>query len=104
MTSRTDDRQGRGEAARARGWRWRLAAVLAALLPAACAYDPPMKADHGAPAYRTALADCQKSGNAKASRDVNAFAKLWFTYPVSYPLRQRREIESCMVGKGYAPG
>ena len=68
---------------------------------ASCAYDPPMKADHAAAAYRKDLADCQTAGDKEAARRVMASGGLFLTYPVSLPIMQRIETRRCLERKGY---
>jgi hypothetical protein len=78
-------------------------ALLAALLTlAACAYDPPMRADHQSAQYRADLKTCQKDGTAAADKRSKAFGYLFLSYPVSYPIVRRQEIRKCMQGRGYA--
>lgn len=72
-----------------------------ALIVAGCAYDPPMRADHHASAYRTDLAVCQEAGSKEADRRVLASGLLFLTYPVSQPVQTRIATRKCMEGKGY---
>ncbi len=76
--------------------------LIASLALSACAYDPPMRADHATPSYQADLAACRKSGVAEADRRMNAFAYLFLTYPISYPFERRQRVRLCMQGKGYA--
>lgn len=73
----------------------------AALGLAGCAYDPPMQADHAAPAYRKDLGTCQAAGDKEAERRVMARGGLFLTYPVSLPILERIETRKCLEGKGY---
>jgi hypothetical protein len=68
---------------------------------AACAYDPPMRADHASAAYQKDLAACQDAGEKEAHRRVMASGILFLTYPVSLPVEQRVQTRKCMEGKGY---
>lgn len=77
------------------------AITLAALLLAACAYDPPMQADHASAAYRADLKACDASGSKEADRIEKAYAWRYYTYPISYPFERRSQIRKCMTGKGY---
>ncbi len=73
----------------------------AALGLASCAYDPPMRADHAAPAYRKDLAACRTAGDNEAERRVMASGGLFLTYPVSLPIEERIQTRKCLQGKGY---
>lgn len=75
--------------------------ILLALSLAACAYDPPMQADHASAAYQADLHGCRKSAAVSASRTVHATGPLFLIYPVSYPLQKRTDVRRCMQGKGY---
>jgi hypothetical protein len=78
--------------------------ALAALLGlAACAYDPPMRADHAAPAYRADLKACRASGSRQANLVVSRRFPIWVAYPFTYPPEARRQIRACMEAKGYKP-
>jgi len=83
--------------------RRRLGALpaLAALAVSACAYDPPMRANHAAPAYRADLKQCQTDGEAEASRRVHALFRLFVFYPITYPVEIRIATRECMQHKGY---
>ncbi len=73
----------------------------AALGLAGCAYDPPMRADHAAAAYRKDLTACQSAGDKEAYRKVMARGPYFLTYPVSLPILERVETRKCLEGKGY---
>ena len=75
--------------------------VLLALGLSACAYDPPMQADHASAAYQANLHACRKSAAVAASRTVHATGPMFLTYPISYPIQKRIEVRRCMEGKGY---
>ena len=76
--------------------------LLLGLVPfGACAYDPPMRADHGSAPYQTDLRTCRKDGTAAADKRTKAYGYLFLSYPVSYPIVRRQEIRKCMQGKGY---
>ena len=81
----------------------RAAAVLAPLLAlAACGdYVPAVRADHGSASYRTDVAACQKQGSTEADRRAKAHGALFLSYPVSFPLLERRLIARCMHDRGY---
>lgn len=75
-------------------------ALLAAL--AGCGdYEPVVRADHDSPRYAADVSACQTQGAADADRRVKARGPLFLTYPVSFPLMERRAITDCMAGKGY---
>jgi hypothetical protein len=78
-----------------------LLALLPILTLAACAYDPPMRADHAAPQYQADLRTCQKDGTTAADKRTHAYGYLFLSYPVSYPIVRHQEIRKCMEGKGY---
>jgi hypothetical protein len=75
-------------------------AILGAML-AACAYDPPVVADHRASAYQTDLTACRGIADRNAHHQVMSSGPLFLTYPLSLPLKERIETRRCMVGKGY---
>lgn len=66
-----------------------------------CAYDPPMQADHGSPAYKTNLHACRETAHKEADRIVKSRGPLFLTYPVSLVIVQRIQLRKCMEGKGY---
>ncbi len=76
-------------------------AMATACLLAACAYDPPMQADHISAAYQTDLAACQESGSNEAHRRVMATFPLFATYPISLPIEIRVQTRRCLEAKGY---
>jgi len=78
-----------------------LGVLAVGLALAACAYDPPMRADHASATYQKDLASCQDAGEKEAHRRVMASGILFLTYPVSLPVEQRVQTRKCMEGKGY---
>ena len=75
---------------------------LIGLLLAGCAYDPPLTADHAAPAYRNALARCQKDVYRDASRKANATPSSAVESLFTSDEPQRQAIRACMQHRGYA--
>lgn len=75
--------------------------ILLALPLCACAYDPPVQADHQSASYQADLKQCRKTGDAQANKIVKASGPLFLTYPVSYPIKARTQIRKCMQDKGY---
>jgi hypothetical protein len=69
---------------------------------AACAYDPPMAADHAAPKYQADLDACTLA----AEKYTKSRFYLFITYPVSLPIEERARMATCMEQHGYtrAPG
>jgi hypothetical protein len=80
----------------------RLLALTSALAVAACAYDPPVRADHQSARYQADLVACRKEGTAAADKRTVAYGYLFLSYPISYPIVRREEIRKCMQGRGYA--
>lgn len=79
----------------------RLFAIAAALGLGACAYDPPVRADHAAAAYRADLKTCRASAAREANLAVSRRFPTWIAYPYTYPREDHRLIRACMTGKGY---
>lgn len=75
--------------------------ILLALPVCACAYDPPMQADHQSASYQTNLKQCRKTGGEEATKIVKASGILFLSYPISHPIKARAQIRKCMQGKGY---
>ena len=78
-----------------------LSILCAGLALAACAYDPPMQADHGAPHYVADLAHCQDAARAAADTAVKQRFHLFIIYPVSVPIERRVQTRICLESKGY---
>lgn len=86
----------------------RLAAFLARALPAACialaacAYDPPVKADHDLPKYRADLKKCQiqSSNTVSAVRNATVGSALRNIFASDEPVRE--DIRKCMQARGYS--
>lgn len=76
--------------------------IMLALGLVACAYDPPMQANHGSAVYQADLRACRKSAATTASRTVHATGPMFMTYPISYPIQDRIDIRRCMQAKGYS--
>ncbi len=77
--------------------------LTAALLLGACAYDPPMKADHDSYKYKTDLAKCQKQA-AKTAAYTNAGTPQAALLSVfNSPEPEHQDIRTCMQARGYAP-
>ncbi len=77
--------------------------ILACCLLSGCVlyYDPPVKADHAAPKYKSDLSKCQKQVNLPAGRIANATVGKSIISLFKSDDPQRRDIEACMNGKGY---
>jgi hypothetical protein len=67
----------------------------------ACAYDPPVQANHQSASYQADLKQRRKTGDEQATKIVKASGILFLTYPVSYPVKARAQIRKCMQDKGY---
>ncbi len=67
------------------------------------AYDPPVRADHGAEKYKTDLEACRTSVAhdvyIKNAGDIGT----WIISPVTGPAQRREGVRACMAGKGYVP-
>jgi hypothetical protein len=81
--------------------RLHLLAIATVLGVGACAYDPPMRADHASRAYRADLKACRASAARAASLAVSRRFPTWVAYPYTYPREDHRQIRACMTGKGY---
>jgi hypothetical protein len=81
----------------------KLRAVMVCTLLSGCVlyYDPPVKADHDAPKYKSDLSKCQKQVNLPAGRIANATVGKAIVSLFKSDDPQRHDIEACMNGKGY---
>ena len=77
------------------------AAIMACVLLAGCAYDPPAKGDHTALKYRNDLKKCQiQSANAvNVVRNATVGSTLRNIFDSNEPIRE--DIRKCMQSKGY---
>jgi hypothetical protein len=75
--------------------------LVAALAVGACAYDPPLKADHDSAKYKSDLAKCQKQAAKTAAYTSGATpqAAIGSLFTSSEP--EHKEIRTCMQGRGY---
>ncbi len=82
----------------------RMRALMVCAMLAACAYDPPMKADHDAVKYRADLKKCQvQSANAiNAVRNATVGSTLRNMFDSDQPIRE--DILKCMQSRGYSLG
>jgi hypothetical protein len=76
--------------------------VLAGLALTACAYDPPVAADHTAPQYLADLQACRQSVDARVDLQGRTTFPRFLMSPFTGPPRKRAGIRDCMVAKGYA--
>jgi hypothetical protein len=92
------------EATLGAGLGMKIRAVLACTLLTGCVmyYDPPVKADHAAPKYKTDLSRCQKQVTLPAERLANATVGKAIISLFRSDDPQRHDIQTCMNGKGYA--
>jgi hypothetical protein len=98
MTGGRTKRRGRTALSRA----WRITAILLLFsLEGGCAYDPPVTGDRASPKFQSDLAECRTAADKAAHHAVISRFLLWITYPVSLPIKERRELRNCMTGKGY---
>lgn len=69
---------------------------------AACASDPAVVGDRGAPKFRDDLKACrQSSGKEVSLQDAKTFPG-WLVSPFTSGGEMRRAVRACMVEKGYA--
>jgi hypothetical protein len=75
--------------------------LVAVLLLGACAYDPPVKADHDAVKYKSDLAKCQKQGAKTAAYTSAATpsSMVMALFKSSEP--ERQDVRTCMQSRGY---
>jgi hypothetical protein len=84
------------------GMKMRVVLLCSLLTGCALYYDPPVKADHSVQKYRSDLSKCQKQVNDPAGRIANATVGKAIISLFKSDDPQRRDIEACMNGKGYA--
>ena len=78
-----------------------IAAGVLIALASACAYDPPVAGDRSSSKFQADLAECRATGTKAAHHAVISRGLLFMTYPISFPLIERRQTRQCMVTKGY---
>ena len=79
----------------------RACVLMAGVLLAGCAYDPPVQADHAAPKYEADLAKCRKQAALAAGRIANATPQSSIRSLFASDEPERQDIRECMRGRGY---
>ncbi len=76
--------------------------LMAVLAAGACAYDPPVKADHDSVKYKSDLAKCQKQAAKTAAYTSGATPSAAILAQFSSSEPEHKEIRTCMQARGYA--